>query len=371
MQYNRASSQQASQIGWLSLLFFFIAALPRVLAAPGAGKASFQVRGSAPKPGASLPVRTAIAVAPTGGLPGLHPETTAIAVIPKRRGIPESFSLVDKFYKKNKKKIKRNEDRNEDGIEKPAKIGKKGKVKMITVVRSIPVTATVLKRTDGGYPSPDSEGNDIPTRPPRDDDEGDPTDGNLPEEDMATVSVLEKVVPTDNPVVITSYECPAVTVTEHPSTPSDTPELAKQLINLNTPAKVSCFTISSELQADLASQTEVLEYVEGYFCDSTLSRTADASGVAHVVREHVGGTQNMSVSWMLTGKRPSKKECVEGLKMIWDKCANLKSSEGPFSGGKALFKRGVFYNLEAVTFSERPKKGKKSKAGDEENKKSE
>ncbi|KAF3165073.1 hypothetical protein TWF225_008088 [Orbilia oligospora] len=323
-------------MGWLPVFLLFSSVLPLALAAPGAGEGYLQARSSVPKPGVGLvPVKTAIAVAlTTTGLPGLHPETTAIAVIPEPRGTtnssdPADTNNADKTMEEKKKK------------KKPKKKTHKGKIKTVTIVHSIPVTATIVKRSDTEYPSPVD-----------DEPSGNPME--IDTEDYTTVSILQVAVPTDRPVIITTYECP--TPTDTPSSfdknniNNYTPELAKQLIKLKTKAKVSCLSITTGLQADLASQTSVMEYIEGYFCDTILSRTDDESGVAHVVREGNGATQRMSVTWVLTETKPSKKECVMGMKMIWDQCANLgdESIEG-FSGGKALFKSGVFFNLEAVT----------------------
>ncbi|KAF3212454.1 hypothetical protein TWF192_000706 [Orbilia oligospora] len=307
-------------MGWLPVFFLFSFVLPLALAAPGAGEGYLHARSSVPKPGVGLvPVKTAIAVAPTTtGLPGLHPETTAIAVIPELRGTTSSSDPVNTNNADNKEEEKKKKKKNH-----------KGKIKTVTVVHSIPVTATIVKRSDNDF--------DYPS-PIEDEPSGDPMD--LDTEDYTTVSILQVAVPTDRPVIITTYECP---------TPTDTPELAKQLIKLKPKAKVSCLSITSELQADLASQTSVMEYIEDYFCDTILSRTDDESGVAHVVRESGGASQRMSVTWVLTEEKPSKKVCVMGMKMIWDQCANLggESIEG-FSGGKALLKSGVFFNLEAV-----------------------
>ncbi|KAF3080656.1 hypothetical protein TWF569_006050 [Orbilia oligospora] len=322
-------------MGWLPVFLLFSSVLPLALAAPGAGEGYLQARSSVPKPGVGLvPVKTAIAVAPTTtGLPGLHPETTAIAVIPKPRGTtnssdPADTNNADKTKEEKKKK------------KKPKRENHKGKIKTVTIVHSIPVTATIVKRSDTEYPSPVD-----------DEPSGNPME--IDTEDYTTVSILQVAVPTDRPVIITTYECP--TPTDTPSSfdknniNNYTPELAKQLIKLKTKAKVSCLSITTGLQADLASQT-----------------TDDESGVAHVVREGNGATQRMSVTWVLTETKPSKKECVMGMKMIWDQCANLgdESIEG-FSGGKALLKSGVFFNLEAVTAARDGKvqKGKGRQSG--------
>ncbi|KAF3273592.1 hypothetical protein TWF970_008957 [Orbilia oligospora] len=348
MRSSKISFQSTSQMGWLPVFLLFSSVLPLALAAPGAGEGYLQARSSVPKPGVGLvPVKTAIAVAPTTtGLPGLYPETTAIAVIPELRDTTNSSDPVDTNNEKKKKKKKN-----------PKKNPHKGKIKTVTIVHSIPVTATIVKRSDNDYPSP------IDDEP-----SGDPMD--LDTEDYTTVSILQVAVPTDRPVIITTYEC--LTPTDTPSSfdknniNNYTPELAKQLIKLKTKAKVSCLSITSGLQADLASQTSVMEYIEGYFCGTILSRTDDESGVAHVVREGNGAMQRISVTWVLTEAKPSKKECVMGMKMIWDQCANLgdDSIEG-FSGGKALLKSGVFFNLEAVTAVEDKKvqKGKGRQSG--------
>ncbi|KAK6506085.1 hypothetical protein TWF506_011008 [Arthrobotrys conoides] len=424
MQYSRITPPSTSQVGWLSLFFLFSALLPLILAAPGAGEGYLQARNSVPKPGVSLPTKTAIEVAPTTGL---HPETTAIAVIPERA---RSSGGVNEVGKKKKKK------KGKKGIKDKLK---KGKTKTVTVVQTVPVTHThtiyKVKRADGGFPTPDADhpmrktddksdseddesnlvydesdseydesdsedyesdseddkghrgddkghpgddkghpeddkGHPEDDKGHRGDDKGDPmeidpededrrdTDPmDLDTEEFTTVSVLQVAVPTDRPVIVTTYQC-SPGPTDAP-TPKGGPELARKLIDMKEKAKVTCISTTSAVQADLASQTDAMEYIEGYFCDILLSRTDEGSGVTHVIREQNGANQKMSVTWVLSNQKPSKAECVQGMKMIWKECADLEAKgDDSYSGGKALFKNGVFYNLEAVTSSSVAKNSK-------------
>ncbi|KAK6497530.1 hypothetical protein TWF481_011936 [Arthrobotrys musiformis] len=262
-------------------------------------------------------------------------------------------------------------------IEKPNRV-KRDRVKVVTVVRSVPVTATVLKRSlEGGYPGaeedldgmdvdsdpngdpmdtdppkrkkengdpmeidPDSSSDDpMIVDPPKKKPKGDLMDIDPSDGDFTTVSILAKVVRTDKPVVITSYACNAL--------PTDLPKLAKAFIEMKPPGRVSCFSPENEgITADLASQ-DVMSYIKSTFCATVLKESSDVSGVAHVVTEQAGVNWKISATWVMADMKPSKKACVDGMQLIWDKCVDSKDGEGA-TGGKALLVEGVFYSVETL-----------------------
>ncbi|KAK6332027.1 hypothetical protein TWF718_002565 [Orbilia javanica] len=327
MQYKNTTSYR----GLLLLFLFFYSSIPVAFAAPGAGEGYINPRSSLPKPGVSLPSKTSTEIAPTTGLEELTPETTA----------------VTKTHKSKKKE----------------------KVKVVTVVHSVPITATIVKRTDimeidsgfGDYPTP-PEDEEYETLGFHNTDWMDTEEPHqtsktpktlLSEDENTTVSVLQVVVPTDRPIIVTTYACQS-----SKPLPSDTPLLAKKLIEMKSTA-VSCIKPSSDLEPDLASQTSIMEYVEKHFCSTVLGRADDGSGIVHTVREVNGAMQQMSAVWVVSGKKPVKQTCIEAMKSIWEKCGDIEGQEA-FRGGKALLKEGVFFNLEAVVPV--PVKGGKRKA---------
>ncbi|KAK6346275.1 hypothetical protein TWF730_010605 [Orbilia blumenaviensis] len=338
-------------MGWPSLLCLSAILsqyLNLALAAPGADHSNIHIRGSSvPK----LKLRDGLLLARTsigansGDLPSSVPEPSVFAPALENFEVSDDIDGVlgseeveeveegeeteeDILVKRgviyspprpNKNKRSEYNKTEEKAHDKRVEDGKKRNTmtKIVSITKSVGIPVSPVRRR-GEYDEEYEEG------------------------DMTTVSILEKVVPTDNPVVKTKFACapePTVDVTAR------LPLFAKRLLDMNAP-KIKCITSNSPFEADLASQT-IMPYIEENFCTDTLSAARIDSGIAHEIRSSIEGHQKMSVSWMLSSKKPTAAECVRGMRMIWDMCASLQGNRF-YVGGNVLFPTGDVYNLESV-----------------------